>query len=66
MDANSITTNVQGLNWVIANWESLVLIITSLVTVASIIVKLTPTPKDDEFLGKILKIISLIALNKKG
>lgn len=41
-------------------------IIASVVTIASIIVKLTPTPRDDEILGKIKKFISeFIALNPK-
>lgn len=40
------------------------IIIASVVTIASIIVKWTPTPKDDEILGKIKKFISKwIALN---
>lgn len=40
------------------------IIIASIVTIASIIVKWTPTPKDDEFLGKIKNFIGKwIALN---
>lgn len=41
------------------------IIISSIIAIASIIVKWTPTPKDDEFLGKVVKFISkFIALNK--
>lgn len=37
------------------------LIISSVVTIASVITKLTPTPKDDAFIAK---LIAFIALNK--
>ena len=47
------------LEWAGAIWG----IITSLITLASLIAALTPTPKDDEALMKIRKIIETIALN---
>ena len=37
--------------------------VTMAVTVASVIAASTPTPKDDEFLGKVYKFIDLIAIN---
>ena len=49
--------------WCIANWADLMSGLLMVVGGASIIVKLTPTPKDDEILGKIKKIINRIALN---
>lgn len=45
-------------DFVIANWKDLALIGTSCVTIASIVVKLTPTDKDDKILTKFLKIIA--------
>lgn len=45
--------------WAGAIWG----IITSLVTLASLIAALTPTPKDDEVLMKIRHVIETIALN---
>lgn len=39
------------------------LIISVLVTIASAIAAITPTPKDDEFIGKLYKIIDVCALN---
>ena len=36
---------------------------TTIVTVASLIAASTPTPKDDEWIGKIYKFIDLLALN---
>lgn len=42
---------------------SLVQWITTIVTVASIIAASTPTPKDDEWIGKLYKLIDLLAVN---
>lgn len=50
--------------FVTENWQQIALAITSAIGTASIIVKLTPTPKDDEILGKIKSFVSkFIALN---
>lgn len=47
------------------NWLEIAQVITSIIGIASIIVKLTPTPKDDAILAKIIAFISkYIALNK--
>lgn len=55
------------IEWLQANWTDVALIITSIVTIASAIVKFTPTPKDDTILAKVKEFISrFIALNKKG
>lgn len=40
-------------------------IVTSLVTIASIIVRYTPTQKDDEVLGKIVNILKMISIPLK-
>jgi hypothetical protein len=53
------------MEWIIANYDSLILIGTSAVTLASLIVKLTPTKKDDEAMGKLMRFINLIAMSKK-
>ena len=42
---------------------SLVQWITTIVTVASIVAASTPTPKDDEWIGKLYKLIDLCAFN---
>jgi hypothetical protein len=39
------------------------LIISVVVTVASAIAAITPTPKDDKWIGKLYKIIDVFALN---
>lgn len=52
------------ISWVSANGKDLLLIVTSIIGTASIIVKLTPSQKDDAILGKIKAFVSkFIALN---
>jgi hypothetical protein len=53
------------MDFIIEHWKDIVAIITSLVTGASIVVRLTPTKKDDEALGKVMKILNLVAINPK-
>lgn len=59
-------TFMEIITFIETNWEAILLIYTSLVTIASIIIKFTPTLKDDEWLGKFQKFVAhYIALNKK-
>jgi hypothetical protein len=52
------------ITWFQAHWQELVAIYTGIVTVASIIVKLTPTLADDNFLLGIVKwVAKYLALN---
>jgi len=51
-------------NFVIENWDSILLGVTSLVTVASVITKFTKSPNDDAFVAKVLDWVAKIALNK--
>lgn len=53
------------IDFIITNWKDLALIGTSCVTIASIVVKLTPTDKDDKILSKFLKIIAFDSSTKK-
>ncbi|MBO7735883.1 MAG: hypothetical protein J6S67_25160 [Methanobrevibacter sp.] len=50
------------IGWLQANWKDVLAIIGGVVTVASIIVKLTPTQKDDAFLAKVIKILAALSL----
>ena len=36
---------------------------TAVIAIASIIAALTPTPKDDQMIGKLYKLIDLLAVN---
>lgn len=50
------------MEWITAHWKDILAIIGGVVTVSSIIVKLTPTQKDDMVLGKIIKILAALGL----
>ena len=59
MDFSSIVT------WVTTNWDEIVKAYLALVGLASVIVKLTPTLKDDDALKGIVKFLGIyIALNR--
>jgi len=52
------------ITWIQANWVNVAAIYSGIVTVASIIVKMTPTLKDDDALLAIIKwIAKYLALN---
>lgn len=52
-------------DWIINNWSQVAEVIAAIIGVASVIVKLTPTLADDNFLLPIVKFIGkFIALNK--
>ena len=50
------------MEWIQAHWKDILAIIGGVVTVSSIIVKLTPTQKDDNVLAKIIKILAALGL----
>ena len=48
------------------HWNDILAVIGAVVSLATLIVGLTPTTKDDEILGKIVKFIELFSVvNKK-
>lgn len=56
---------MEVVNWIVAHYDELIAIYLGLVGVASIIVKLTPTLKDDTVLKDIIRFIGrYIALNR--
>ena len=50
------------MEWITAHWKDVLAISGGVVTTASIIVKLTPTQKDDGILKKIIVILSALGL----
>jgi hypothetical protein len=52
------------MEWIGNNWKAILEVIGGTIAVASIIVKLTPTPRDDEFLAKVVKFVAILSLNK--
>jgi len=51
------------ITWLLEHSAALIGILTGIVTVASAIAALTPTPKDDAVVGKVYKVIDWLALN---
>lgn len=45
------------LNWIMEHIDDLLAIYGGLVAICTVIVKLTPSTKDDELLGKIIKVL---------
>lgn len=54
---------IQVITWLASHSDQIVGALTSIVTGASALAALTPTPKDDTFFGKLYKIIDFLALN---
>ena len=46
-----------------SNIFTMISVLTMVVTVASLIAASTPTPKDDVWIGKLYKLVDLLALN---
>jgi len=51
------------LNWFNENKESLIAILTGIVTVASIVATMTPNDSDNRIVAKASKVVSWLALN---
>jgi hypothetical protein len=51
------------IDYIIENKNELFAVITTVIAAASAIAALTPTPKDDGFVGKAYKIVDWLALN---
>lgn len=50
------------MEWIVQHWKDILAVIGGVVTVCSIIVKLTPTQKDDTALAKVIKILAALGL----
>ena len=51
--------------WITVNWVNILGIISGIITVASIIVKLTPNQEDDKVLATIIAFLKILSLNKE-
>lgn len=68
LDIAMTNGGMQMLDFIIEYYDELLSVIGALVIIASFIVKLTPTPKDDAIFGKIQSFIekfSIFARNNK-
>lgn len=50
------------MEWITTHWKDILAVIGGVVTTTSVIVKLTPTQKDDNILSKIIVILSALSL----
>ena len=50
------------MSWILANWQGIVTAIGGIVIAARVIVKLTPTPKDDTILAAIVGVLKQLGL----
>lgn len=48
------------------NWSTIIVSLLAIVGGASAIAKITPTPKDDAFLAKVVAVLNAIALKPKA
>lgn len=51
------------LDFIITNMETIFIIITSIISIASAVAALTPTSVDDNIIAKIRKVVEILALN---
>ncbi len=51
------------ISYILENKDELFGIVTAVIAAASAIAALTPTPKDDTFIGKAYKVVDWLALN---
>ena len=54
---------MEAIKWISANIETVIAIVTAVVTLASLIASITPTPKDNDVIAKVYKVVDLLALN---
>jgi|TARA_R110002167_G_scaffold235673_1_gene440883 hypothetical protein len=51
------------MNYILENKDAIFAVVTAVIAAASAIAALTPTPKDNTFVGKAYKIVDWLALN---
>ncbi|MEI8186104.1 MAG: hypothetical protein WCG19_05365 [Chlorobiaceae bacterium] len=52
------------MEWIQANWVNITAVIGGVVTVASLLVKMTPSESDDAVLAKIISVLKALSLAK--
>jgi hypothetical protein len=54
------------IEWITSHWDEVLAVYGGLVAVCTIIVKWTPSTKDDELLGKIVNVLDKFSTSKKA
>lgn len=49
------------MDWINANWTNILAIYGAIVALATVIVKVTPTTRDDEILGKVIAVLNVFS-----
>lgn len=49
------------INWIVEHWQDILAIYGGLVAACTVIVKITPTDKDDKVLNKVIKIVDFFS-----
>ena len=60
----AITAILAAIAWISSHWADIGLAVTGLVTAASIVVRITPTQRDDRWLAKAMKVLERLSLAK--
>lgn len=49
------------MTWILANWDNVLAVYGGVVALCTTIVKITPSTKDDAFLGKVIKVLDFFS-----
>ncbi len=50
------------LGWLLQNWDSIVVVSTAVMTAASVVTRLTPTPRDDEAVAAVRRFLGRLSI----
>ena len=53
------------MDWLTSHWGSLLTVVTSVISAASVVAKITPTQTDDLVIATILKVVDLLAFSRE-
>jgi hypothetical protein len=53
------------MEWITENWATILIVVSAVISIASVIVKLTPNETDNKILAIIIKVFETLGLNTK-
>lgn len=54
---------MEYIDWVAANWEAIATAIMAIIGACAALAKLSPTPRDDEVIGRVMEVVNIIGMN---
>jgi len=51
------------MNWIVSNWDQVLVILMSIITVATAVTAITPTKADDKIVNFVLMVLNVVAGN---